>query len=113
MKKKRLALDKKLLLNKSVVTDLTQSTVIGGAGASVVSGPVIQNCVCWDDPNYTKVACPTNQFQLTCRPDDCGLAPSAISCAAGPGCASGNNDCNPSAFFNCPPTPTAICTIGS
>ncbi|WP_162903012.1 class I lanthipeptide [Taibaiella koreensis] len=102
MKKKKLVLDRKLSLNKSVVTDLGQRTIMGGDGQTVVSGPLVQNCLCWKDPNYS-IVCPTNAVQLTCRPDDCGLAPSAISCANGHGCASGNNNCDPSAFTNCHP----------
>lgn len=94
MKKKRLELDRKLVLKKRIVTELNENgrhKVMGG-GQTQQSSPVVQNCLCEFDPNYTRI-CPTNQFQLTCRAEDCGLANSAISCFAGVGCASGNNEC--------------------
>lgn len=100
MKKKKIELKQKLYFDKKTIADLNNGqmeSVFGGDGQTN-SYANVQNCLCEKDPLYTAVACATNQFTLTCRPDLCGLAPSAISCVVGPGCASANNQCNPTKF---------------
>ena len=97
MKKKKIGLNKKLFLNKRTIIDLNderKSSILGGDGQTM-SYANAQNCLCEKDPLYTRVACATTPFALTCKPELCGLAPSAISCVIGAGCASANNDCTP------------------
>lgn len=98
MKKKKIELNRKLYFTKSTIADLSEKNNITGGDGQTNSYANAQNCLCWKDPLYTAVACPTNPFTLTCRPDQCGLAPTAISCVVGAGCASANNQCIPAAI---------------
>lgn len=87
MKKKKMELGRKLVLNKSVIAGLNRDhkEAIAGGGQTE-SYAQAQNCLCWKDPNYTAV-CPSQPPAMTCNPGLCQIERTQLSCNAGVGCA--------------------------
>jgi|GEM_PF-1871404 len=99
MKKRKVVLEKKLSLNKSVISALNaeqQHAMVGGATESYAPA---QNCQCWE-PNPTVFCLTADRQYPTCQIEFC-IAGSEVSCQAGPGCPVGTMTCVQTASPNC------------
>ncbi|WP_118975202.1 hypothetical protein [Taibaiella koreensis] len=86
MKKKKLDLGKKLMLNKEKITAISNPGGIAG-------GSTDKFHACNFTMQQSCQVCITVGGGDTCRDNMCGLGPSGVSCVYGPGCASGTPDC--------------------
>lgn len=97
MKKKKMALGRKLVLRKELITDMQQSNIIGGdsnVGQNQPCGGTLGICNTEDYTTPGNRTCNLQPPTVTCgAPALCAEGPSYVSCEAGPGCAGATAQC--------------------